>query len=286
VYLIQSDTAQYILKVSHHHWRSGEDIGFELELLDFLRQSGLPVAYPLTTKDQGLSVEIDAPEGKRYAALFNYAPGKIPLGDFSVKQSHNLGKTLAKIHQAGLNFKTNYQRQNLNLEYLLDRSLAAIAPFLECRNGDLHYLLDESLKIKERLQNLPQSIPFWTICWGDPHSGNTHFLSEERFTIFDFDQCGYGWRAFDLAKFLHISLRAGISKQVREAFVDGYQTIQELSAIEQSCLQPLTQTAHIWSWAISLNSALLNDYSQLDCRYFTVRLEQLKRLASRDWQLF
>ena len=121
---------------------------------------------------------------------------------------------------------------------------------------------------------------------GDPHSGNAHFTPNGQLTLFDFDQCGYGWRAFDIAKFLQISLRTGISKQVREAFLNGYQGVWKLTDKEVASLQPLTQIAHLWVWAINLHTALYFDYSRLDDHYFSHRLAQLKQLKSPSWQLF
>lgn len=286
VYLVETRFEPYILRVSHNHWRSKSEIDFELELLDFLRQRQLPVAYPLKTNDGKLSIEINAPEGKRYATLFQYAPGKIALGDLNEKQSHNLGETVAKIHHATAEFRCKHSRQPLDLKYLLDNSLDLIAPFLHHRKSDLNYLEEAIATIEEQLQNFPQEAPFWVICWGDPHSGNAHFTPDDRVTLFDFDQCGYGWRAFEIAKFLQVSVRTGISKKVRDAFLEGYQSVQPLLDKEIAALQAFTQTAHIWNWAISLNSATIHDCSSLDDLYFTKRLEQLKMLRSKDWQLF
>ena len=286
VYLVETPLNQYILRVSHHHWRKKSEIDFELELLDFLQQRQLPVAYPLKTLDHRLSIEINAPEGKRYAALFTFAPGKVALGDLNPTQSLLLGLTMAKLHQAAVDFRSHYHRQPLTLDYLLDDSFGIIAPFLEHRTIDLSYLAEVIAQIKHQLQDFPTEPPFWGICWGDPHSGNAHFTPTGEVTLFDFDQCGYGWRAFDIAKFLQVSLRTGISKQVREAFLSGYQTVCELTEKELASLQALTQTAHLWVWAISLNAARLHNYSRLDESYFTQRLEQLKRLKSPDWQLF
>jgi Ser/Thr protein kinase RdoA (MazF antagonist) len=286
VYLLETTTSTYILKVSHHHWRSKSDIEFELELLDFLQQHQLPVAYPLRTKEGHLSIEINAPEGKRYAALFIFAPGKVALGDLSIRQSQVLGETLAKLHQTARDFRSSYQRQELTLEYLLDDSWATIAPFIQHRTIDRNYLMEAIAQIKDQLQDLPTAKPFWGICWGDPHSGNAHFTPQEEVTLFDFDQCGYGWRTFDIAKFLQVSLRTGISKDVREAFIDGYQSISELTEQEIACLQALTQAAHLWVWAISLNTAKLHAYSRLDDFYITQRLQQFKQLTLSSWQLF
>ena len=286
IYLVETVSGQYILRISHQHWRNAAEIYFELELLYFLQQKQLPVASPLNTKKGELAIEINAPEGKRYAALFNYAPGKIALGDLNEQQSYILGNTLAKIHQATYNFSSKYKRKDLSLEYLLDDSLKKIAPFLKAREQDFIYLYELVEKIKYQLKYLEQKAPFWVICWGDTHSGNAHFTPDNQVTLFDFDQCGYGWRAFDIAKFLQISLRTGISRKLRDAFLSGYQSISELTASELTSLQAFTQTAHIWVWAISLETAMLHNWSILDDSYFSKRLSQLKNLNSQDWQLF
>lgn len=286
VYIVKALSNLYILKVSHNHWRSKTEIDFELELLDYLSQCQIPVASPIKTREGNLSVEINAPEGKRYAVLFPYAPGEIPLGDFNATQSHLLGKTVAKLHQIAKDCHLSAHRQPLTPEYLLDISLETIAPFLHHRNEDLQFLLTVIAEIKQQLQPLPTHSPYWGICWGDPHSGNVHFTVDNQITLFDFDQCGYGWRVFDIAKFLQVSLQTGLSRKVRDSFIEGYQTCQALTEVELDALQALTQTAYIWSWAISLNATKLYEYSRLDNYYFTQRLERLKRLKSKDWQLF
>jgi Ser/Thr protein kinase RdoA (MazF antagonist) len=286
VYLVETSSRPYILRVSHHHWRSKSELDFELELLDFLRQHYLPVAYPLRTQQGEFSVEIQAPEGKRYASLFIYAPGQVALGDLNPTQSECLGEVVAKIHQVTLAFKTHHQRQALTLEYLIDDSLEAIRPLFYHRPADLADLREIGEQIKQKLENFPQEPPFWVICWGDPHSGNAHFTRTDKVTLFDFDQCGYGWRIFDIAKFWQISLRTGISRTVREAFLKGYQSVQALTELEFNALQSFTQTAHLWMWMISCTAAKLHDYSKLDDTYLTLRLEQLKRLHGHDWQLF
>jgi Ser/Thr protein kinase RdoA (MazF antagonist) len=286
VYIVETKTGLYVLKVSHHHWRSRTEIQFELELLEFLSQRCLPVSYPLKTQDGELFVAINALEGDRYAALYTYASGQVPLGDLNLTQSQVLGETLGKLHQAGADFCPSVKRQPLNLKYLLDDSLLLIFPFLQHRDKDLEYLKNAIAHIKHQLEYLPKETPFWGVCWGDPHSGNVHFTKDNNLTLFDFDQCGYGWRAFDLAKFVQVSLRGGIGRKIRDAFLTGYQSVQPLSKIELESLQALTQTAHIWGWAISINAAIIHSWCRLDDHYFTMWLEQLKLFTSTDWQLF
>jgi Ser/Thr protein kinase RdoA (MazF antagonist) len=287
VYLIETDASRYILRVSHQHWRSGDEIEFEMEFLEFLHQHSIPVAAPHRTINGRLSVLINAPEGDRYATLLSYAPGEIPLGDLSVAQSKQLGEVVAKLHTVSHGFQPRRRRPDLNLAYLLDDSIDLILPYVPQVKA-IQELRETRDRLHEQLRHLPQDSPFWTVCWGDPHSGNVHFLPEGGIapTLFDFDQCGYGWRAFDVAKFLQMALCSGMSYVVRDAFVAGYQGVQPLTTQELTALTGLTQVAHLWRWAISLNDALQHESSRLDNYYFLSRVEQLKMLNTYDWQSF
>ena len=286
IYLIEARERAYILKISHHHWRSQTEIQFELEFLDFLYQQDIPVANPLKTKTGKLFVTINAVEGDRYAALFPYAPGEVPQGDLNLEQSKIMGQTLGKIHASSLEFCCDTSRQPLDLEHLLDDSFEIISPYLRRQNQDLADLEQAIVKIKHQLACLEQTSPLWSVCWGDPHSGNVHFTEDNQITLFDFDQCGYGWRAFDLAKFLQVSLSAGIKRNIRDSFLAGYQEIQKLTDAELSSMQALTQMAHIWAWAIGIDATAIHNWSRLDDFYTKKRLHQLKRLSTQEWQLF
>ncbi|MEB3291555.1 MAG: phosphotransferase [Synechococcales bacterium] len=286
VYWVETVQGSFILRVSHAHWRNHSETLFELELLDFLHQRGMPVAHPLRTTTGELAIELLAPEGKRYAALFTYAPGQIPLGDLNETQSHQLGETVARLHIAAADFACAAQRSALDLDYLLDESLLAIAPFLQ-NQPELHLGLTETvIQLKATLETLPQEAPYWGVCWGDPHSGNSHFTKTDQVTLFDFDQCGYGWRSFDIAKFFQVSLCTGMSYRVRDCFLVGYQSVQPLQELELKHLQSLMQVAHIWRWAVSLNHAKYHDYSCLDYYYFNHRWQQLKMIQSIDFPWF
>lgn len=286
VYLVETQVAQYVLRVSHAHWRSLAEVAFELELLEFLYQKRIPVAYPLRTKDGNLWIPLQAPEGDRYAALFIYAPGCVPIGDLNPVQSYTMGRTVAQFHQVSRDFKSSFSRSPLTLEYLVKDSIEVIKPFMTDRKHDLSTLIQSADHLIKHLSKLPTNDPYWVICWGDPHSGNVHFTSDDRLTMFDFDQCGYGWRAFELAKFFQVALRGGVSLQVRSAFLAGYQSVTPLDTWELENLRAFTQVSHIWSWSIALTQAQMHDYCRLDYHFFNRRLEHLMRLRSPDCHLF
>lgn len=286
IFLVETLGDRYIFRVSHAHWRSQDDIAFELELLDFLYRQGVPVAQPLPTRSGELWLEIPAPEGMRYGSLFAYAPGEVPLGDLDLTQGQIFGETVAQIHEVSQRFQSSRARAPLGLDQLLDSSLRSILPFFGQRPKEMEYLSDLAQEIRSQLHYLPHTAPHWTVCWGDPHSGNAHFTHSNAITLFDFDQCGYGWRVFDLAKFLQVSLRTGLSRVVREAFMRSYQSVQPLEPWELEAIRPLTQVAHLWNWSISLKTMQMHSYSRLDASFFAQRLEQLKRSRSQDWKLF
>jgi Ser/Thr protein kinase RdoA (MazF antagonist) len=282
VYLVKTAQQQYILRVSHAHWRSFEDVLFEMALLDFLYHRSLPVAHPLKTTDGRWVVVVNAPEGPRYVTLMTYAPGEVPIGDFDQTQSTRLGQILAKIHLTSQDFAPIVERRPLDLAHLVDQSLEIILPQVQ-NSATIGVLQATAQDLHDALRSLPQTAPFWVVCWGDPHSGNVHCTEDQQMTLFDFDQCGYGWRAFDVAKFLQMALCSGMRYSVRDAFLDGYQSIQPLTDAEIVALQPLTQVAHLWRWAISLNYALVHEYSRLDAFYFRNRVEQMQMLKTHDW---
>jgi hypothetical protein len=80
VYLVETLTAHFILRISHSHWRTESEVNFELELLDFLRRRGVPVAEPLRTRDGQLSVKIMRRRGSVMPHCSPMRQGVFPLG--------------------------------------------------------------------------------------------------------------------------------------------------------------------------------------------------------------
>ncbi|MBD2020921.1 phosphotransferase [Leptolyngbya sp. FACHB-36] len=286
-YLVETETAPYILRLYRHTWRTKTEIDFELQLLRFLGDRLLPVAAPIETKQEELTTTILAPEGTRYAAVFPYAPGEAVEEQLTQTQSHQLGALTAQIHEVSNEFQSCFHRPELNREYLLDWAWTWISALFETVQQDSREIQAEIARIKVELDdlNLPIASPIYGICVGDVHAGNTHFV-ENAPTLFDFDQCGYGWRAFDIAKFLHVCLTRNIAEPVRRAFLQGYQTVRELTALELAAIPVFIRTAHIW--VLGINASVAGEvvpYGHYTPAWFNdrlARLHQLHLLSSED----
>lgn len=280
-YLVETEQKPYILRVYRHSWRTKDEIDFELELLHFLHKSNLAISYPVKKITGDFITAIAAPEGTRYTALFSYASGKAVDKKISSEQSRKLGETVATIHEATNNFKSSFCRPELNSEYLLDSSIDAFAPLYKHRKADIDYLYrqTEELKNKLVLLNLPKSAPFYGICIGDVHAGNTHFARINQPTLFDFDQCGYGWRAFEIGKFINTSIAWKLDRKITSSFLDGYQAIRQLSEIELTAIPLFTKVAHIWVMGIS--ASVVGDvlpYGWFTDDWLDTKLELFKNL--------
>jgi Ser/Thr protein kinase RdoA (MazF antagonist) len=287
VYWVETvDGSSYILRISHHRWRSRSDVLYELEFLEHLHAHQMPVAYPLRTKAGELCLTVRAPEGDRFASLFIYAPGIVPIGDLNLVQSRVLGSTVAQIHGIAQSFRSTAVRSPLDAEQLLDRSLSNLDGFLGDYPEQRQAIHDIAANLSQQLAALPKTPPYWTVCWGDPHSGNSHFASDTVLTLFDFDQCGPGWRAFELGKFLQVAMSCGVARKVRRAFLEGYQSVAPLESVEREMIRPLTQAAYLWNWSIVVNYAQFHDYCRLDAHHFRQRFEMFKMLGVNDCHLF
>lgn len=279
-YLISASSSRYILRVYRNNWRSDEEIGFELELLDFLGIKGAHVAFPLRTRSGGLSFVIDCPEGKRTAALFHYANGQSPGNNITNENGFLLGKSVADIHHLAENFKTKHTRQILDIPYLLDESIIAIEPFVNTEI--LAYLKDIQNKLHYTIPQLPKKQEIYGICTGDVNPTNFH-INENILTVFDFDQCGYGFRAFEIGKFISSIHTLKNKKSIANEFLEGYQQIRQLDRDEIAAIPYFEMVAVIWVMAININNADLIGYKWLEKPFWDRKIAHLKEL---DEELF
>jgi Ser/Thr protein kinase RdoA (MazF antagonist) len=284
-YLVETEQDRYILRVYRRGWRTKEEIDFELELLAFLHQQNMPVSYPVARKNGSFTEAILAPEGTRYAAVFSYAPGRAVNKKLDSQQSRRLGEVLASLHETMDTFKSHFSRPALNNEYLLDGSMDCITRLLSHRHSDIDYFQTQIEKIKLALAELKlsSSAPVYGICVGDVHSGNAHFTDKSEPTLFDFDQCGYGWRAFDIAKFIHTTFSWQMDSQVRKPFLEGYQAIRQLSEAELASIPVFAKVAHIWVMGITCQVAgEVVPYGHFTDEWFDSKLALLSQLNSGE----
>lgn len=275
-YLIQTRHQKYICRIYRNDWREPDAILFELQLLAFLAERKAPVAVPLATRSGQLTFQIDSPEGPRLAALFHYADGQAPAQNFNIEHSELLGNAIAGIHRKSNAFTTTFIRPELDLPYLLDESIIRITPFLNATS--LRYLESLQLKIHQRLPCLSREPDTFGICTGDVNARNFHINDSRQLTLFDFDQCGFGYRAFEIGKFISSLHSMEQKRELTQAFMDGYQQIRQLDQEEIEAIPWYEMVAAIWVMAIHANNADRIGYKLLEPPFWERRMAILKTL--------
>jgi Ser/Thr protein kinase RdoA (MazF antagonist) len=248
-YGVQAGNRRYALRVYRfgRYWIQGEaDYRFELDWLDFLHARGLPVSYPISRRDGELLGQVAAPESARCWALFSFAEGRL-FDPPDPTQSYLIGRKMAEIHRASSDFVPRHPRFRSDLEFLLDQPVAWISQVVgRSREEDVAFITRLALQLKERIRGLEISGDGWGIIGGDFNGGNQHFTAANVLTFFDFDLCGYGWRAHDLAVFFRNARLRGSPPELSAALLEGYQSVRTLSPAERRAIPFFTMIRQIW----------------------------------------
>jgi Ser/Thr protein kinase RdoA (MazF antagonist) len=253
-YLILAGGERYVLRlyVCEKHWGcDSDDYCFELELLIFLHSRDVPVSYPLLLRNGSLYGTLDAPEGPRNFALFTFAPGKVDESLEDPRTAFRLGQAIARLHRAADDFKTQYRRFHIGLEFLIERPLARLRNHLDevGRSRDIAFLESLAEEVTGNIRALGFASPQYGIIGGDIHRSNYHVGQAGEIIFFDFDLCGYGWRAYDLSIFLwDVRLHFDEEKALclREQLLDGYSSVRRLKRAELRSLNSFMKARYLW----------------------------------------
>ncbi|SDX03876.1 phosphotransferase [Paenibacillus sp. CF384] len=275
-YMLKTRTSKYVLRIYKEHWRKKNDVDFEVELLNHLNDKEIPVSAPVPRKDGGYVIELDAPEGERYAVLFTYAEG----GYSDTKASSELyGEQVAKMHLAMNDFIGGPDRFKIDLEHLLKEPLHNIrqSKLLAHRPEDIDYLESLSQVLSSRIAEISSELE-WGMCHGDLHGGNVHF-HENTLTHFDFDCGGFGWRAYDVSVFLWVRVRGKEKEQYDNehwvGFLDAYQKVKVLSEYDLKAIPVFVAIREIWLMGLHTSFGHVWGAWQ-DDHYFNTNLKFLR----------
>lgn len=288
-YLLQTCSGKYILRVYRIGWRTLSDILYELDVLLHLHRKNVPVSFPLSMRDGNLLSTLNTQEGVRQVVLFTYAEGEPPprSGDEARETySRRYGSAAAQMHHALDDFSSQHERFSLDLDHLLDTPVQTILPLLAERPDDAAYLLHVVDSLKEQVAQMPVSELEWGVCYGDFHGGNAH-ATEQQLTFFDFDCCGPGWRAYDIAVFRWFTVfhRPGVSRQqdekLWEAFLAGYTQHRTMKAVDIAAIPVFVAIRQIWLQGVHTSGAPDWGYCYLDDRYFAESMKTLRECVKR-----
>ncbi|MFC3746052.1 phosphotransferase enzyme family protein [Paenibacillus sp. GCM10012306] len=282
-YILTAGQEKYIFRVYRADLRSQSEIFFELDLLAELHQKGIAVSIPIPRIDGKLINEFNVPEGIRYGVLFSYAEGH-ERHIRTPEDSYAVGKAAAEIHKASEGFRSSHNRGELNLEHLIDKPLRIIQAHMAHRRQDYEFLYSLIMQLRQRLDMYLEQGLDWGICHGDLH-GNTNaaFAENGTLTHYDFDICGFGWRAYDIAEFrLAREIHSGHDKneveQLWQAFLQGYAEVRELGECDLQAVPLFVALRQLWLFSLCFSEAAYVGAADFDDGFIDGKLEYFRGL--------
>ena len=117
------------------------------------------------------------------------------------------------------------------------------------------------------------------LCIGDVSPTNFH-IDNNKITVFDFDQCGYGYRAFEIGKFFSSVRNHNEKQEITGGFLKGYQSIRSLNQLEKEAIPLFEIISVIWVMSIQVANVDRIGYKYLEKPAWDKRLSDLKNLVS------
>jgi len=271
----------YFLRVYRAGWRTREQIEAELTVLQHLAHCHVSVSTPVIRTDGALLTPLDCAEGERWAVLFTAAPGEeVDFKSYTQGQAGRYGEVAAAIHGAADGVAENFKRAALDLDLLLNEPLALIEPVIAHRRADLAYLAVLAKQLRNNIENAPGLEKGF--CHGDLHGHNAGY-ADETFTVYDFDCCGWGYRAYDLAVFPwafaigeHAPDRI---ESMARAYLTGYLRHRAVKSVDLAAIPTFVAIRQIWLTGLHVGLADRFGWGFLNDRYFDRQLRVL-----RNWQ--
>jgi Ser/Thr protein kinase RdoA (MazF antagonist) len=240
IYRCTNKTLTFFFKIYTRKDIDKGAISAEIEIIKHLRASGLSVAYPIACKNGNYLLPIDMQEGTKYGVLFSEAEGTPCNVNLVDKQEIiEISQLISKMHTLLDTVPTSPNRWKLDDRLFLDHSIEVLEDYSTTNpHIELDFLKEVAEVLKEQIKDQARFWK-WGLCHGDIYTGNIHRRNDGNLTIYDFDFCGYGWRAYDVSPFLSGSFSDGIGEDVvdnrkrrLEYFLRGYKHAGGLSDAE------------------------------------------------------
>jgi Ser/Thr protein kinase RdoA (MazF antagonist) len=236
VYLVRTPQQQFIFFVYRANHPTLAHIAAEWQFVAYLAAHGVPVAPAVATPAGGTILTFAAPEGLRYGVLTAFVAGKHLRQRPSVAAVQTYGHHIATIHTLADAFPVPLDRPANDAALLIDQPLTASENALLDRPDAIRDLQAGVRLLRPRLLSLAKESPAYGLIHGDAIRANAQVADDGTVTVLDFDFCGLGWRAYDIASYLLTVRGTPDETAFADAFLQGYTSVRPLSDDEYHML--------------------------------------------------
>lgn len=283
VYRLSDASVDYALRIKRPGYRSSVELESELQWMAALAQAGLLVPRPVSSQAGRLLEEVNGHQ----VDLLTWLPGQTlgaalqedPAPDID-GLFHALGRQMAQLHDASDAWvpPASFSRVRWDAEGLLGEA-PVWGRFWEhpALSDDDRRLFEHFRSTARRdLDRMQDRLDFGLI-HADLVRENV-LLHGERIGLLDFDDGGWGYRAFDLATTLLKFIGSPTYPALRDALLRGYQAVRHLDLDTLDLFLALRATTYV-GWVVPrLGEEGAQERSQ---RYVTTAREVCQRCIPR-----
>ena len=235
---VETDSGtKYALRININSTRTVDNMKAEVEWVRYLnRTSGVHTPSPIATiKDDYIVSGLHADSGQvLFGLMYSWLDGE-ELGDEpTLSQLHEVGRAIATLHQETTDFALSAD--------------AALPTFNDFFWGTEDFLFSDKSVLSDTdralIQQAHDLIMQFTndlyqnskvhIIHADMHGWNLMW-NEDQLSVFDFDDCGYGVEAQDLA----VTLYYLDTPEQDEALLNGYKSVRPLPTYSANAMKAL-----------------------------------------------
>jgi Ser/Thr protein kinase RdoA (MazF antagonist) len=258
VYSFTKDGKNYVLRITPPN----EEIDLPamhaiLPWMHFLAEGGASVAAPVLSQNGNLIEPIEQ-DGQTYIAVaFERAPGirgeELTFDQWNDALFARLGQTAGKMHALAKAYvppSADLKRPDWNAASNCYHPPEELPP-------SEAIVAEKQARIFEYVQTLPKDADSYGMIHADLHGGNFFVdMATNTITVFDFDDCAYGWFAMDIAMGLFDALvlypgpdREAFAARFLRSYLQGYRAENAISAFWLSQLPHFLKLLEIGVYA-------------------------------------
>lgn len=284
---VSGHAPRLIARLYNARWWSRAQVEGEISVLRHLEARSVRVAAPVKRRDGAWLTTILAPEGERQLLVYHYLEGEALLPS---RDAGRFGELVGRMHHALADCRLEQPRRELTFRRLTEDTFDTIVAQL----GESHALRTylEGLRGRVRARALELGMQSFRVglCHGDLNFANAVRQPDGELGLYDFETCGAGMLAYDLATFRWTQQLLGAPEQTWLDFIDGYRRCNELPEPELAGMELLVLTRQLWMiehdarrsqieslgtrWRRTRRTARIDALRSLDAQVFGTPLEQ------------
>ncbi|MEV0050537.1 phosphotransferase [Saccharopolyspora shandongensis] len=233
VFLVDAGSAKYVLRMSVRHGRSPQEQRSELAWLAALASEKAVLVPKSAGEGWVITQALGGWPEPVTSVVFEWIPGTTAPSYSSPGVAEQLGRLTASLHDHAHRYRppAEFARPSWNFDDVFTGGAALADPKARARldRAELDLLGRVSAMVRDRMPD--RTAADWGLSHADLHRGNLVRTPGGDTAVIDFDDCGWGYYALDIATVLSSVLRVCDARsygRFAAGYLGGYRAVREL----------------------------------------------------------